>query len=328
MPGMVNAHGHAADDTAAKLGVFARYGVTSVFSLGGENASHVAFRNAQDAAGPSEARLHIAGPVQEHATEAAAIAAVAQLKTLDVDWVKARVQMGSMQESVYSALIAEAHRQGLKVAAHMYTLEDAKGLARSGVDALAHSVRDAPVDAELIAVMQDSDACYMPTLTRDLSTYVYQSIPAFFSDPFFLREAELEEIDNLSAPDTQRSMAANAQRGKADVAMGQRNVKTLHEAGIRIALGTDSGLPGRFPGYFEHLELELMADAGLSPMAVIQAATGIAADCMDLAEVGTLVVGNWADFIVMAANPLDDIANTRTLEAIWMAGKQVPERSN
>jgi imidazolonepropionase-like amidohydrolase len=328
MPGLVNAHGHVADDTADKLAVYARYGVTTVVSLGGEDASHVAFRDAQDAANPSEARLHIAGPVQEHQSAEAAVAAVAQLKALDVDFVKARVQSGNMPEVAYSALIAEAHRQGLKVAAHMYTLADAKGLTRSGVDVLAHSVRDASVDAELIALMQQNDTCYIPTLARDLSTYVYESVPEFFSDPFFLREADLDAINNLSRPAAMRAMAANAQQGKDAVAMGQRNVKILHDAGIRIALGTDSGLPGRFAGYFEHLELELMADAGLAPMAIIQAATAVAADCMDLEDVGTLTAGKWADFIVMAANPLDDVTNTRTLESVWMAGKRVPERED
>jgi imidazolonepropionase-like amidohydrolase len=326
MPGLVNAHGHAADATADKLGVFARYGVTSVFSLGGEDASHVAFRDGQDPASSGQARLHVAGPVQEHQTAEAAVAGVARLKALGVDVVKARVQMGSMPEAAYSALIAEAHRLDLQVAAHMYTLADAKGLVRSGVDVLAHSVRDAPVDAELIALMRQHDTCYIPTLARDVSTYVYESIPDFFSDPFFLREADLDEINDLSRPEAMRAMAARAQRGKDDVAMGQRNVKALHDAGVRVALGTDSGLPGRFAGYFEHMELALMADAGLAPMAVIQAATAVAADCMDVEDVGTLTNGKWADFIVMTANPLDDITNTRTLESVWIAGKQLRGR--
>jgi imidazolonepropionase-like amidohydrolase len=328
MPGMVNAHGHVADDTAAKLAVYARYGVTTVVSLGGEDASDVAFRDAQDAATPNEARLHLAGPVQEHQTVQDAVTGIAQLKMLGVDLVKARVQMGSMPQPVYSALIAEAHRQGLKVAAHMYTLADAKGLVRSGVDVLAHSVRDAPVDAELLTLMQQNDTCYIPTLARDLSTYIYESIPDFFSDPFFLREADGAAISDLSRPDAMRRMAANAQRGKDDVAMGQRNLKALHDGGVRVALGTDSGLPGRFAGYFEHLELQLMADAGLVPMAIIQAATAVSADCMGLEDVGTLTAGKWADFVVMSSNPLEDITNTRTVEAVWMAGKRLPERAD
>ncbi len=328
MPGLVNAHGHAADATAETLQVFVRYGVTSVFSLGGEDASHITFRDAQDPVNPREARLHVAGAVQEHQSAEAAVAGVARMKALDVDIVKARVQMGSMPEAAYSALIAEAHRQDLKVAAHMYTLADAKGLVRNGVDVLAHSVRDAPVDTELLALMQQNDTCYIPTLARDVSTYIYESIPDFFSEPFFLREADLDEIKDLSQPEAMRAMAARAQRGKDDLAMGQRNVKALHDAGVRIALGTDSGLPGRFPGYFEHMELELLAEAGLAPMAIIQAATSVAADCMDLDAVGTLTSGKWADFIVMTGNPLDDITNTQTLESVWMAGKQVFERAD
>jgi imidazolonepropionase-like amidohydrolase len=328
MPGMINAHGHVANNTAATLGVYARYGVTTVVSLGGENARHVALRDAQNPLSLQEARLHVAGPVQEHQTVAAAVAGIAQLKTLGVDWVKARVQNGSMPADVYGALITEAHRQGFKVAVHMYDLADAKGLLRAGADVLAHSVRDAPIDAEMLALVDQTDACYIPTLTRDLSTYVYESVPGFFSDPFFLREADLNQINELSRPAAQRAMAENAQRGKDDVAMGQRNLKTLHDAGMRIALGTDSGLPGRFVGYFEHLELELMADAGLAPMAIIKAATTDAAACMELPDVGALTAGKWADFIVMTANPLEDVTNTRTLESVWMAGKRLPERGD
>lgn len=109
--------------------------------------------------------------------------------------------------------------------------------------------------------------------------------------------------------------------------MAQRNLKALHAAGVRVALGTDSGAgPGRFPGYFEHLEMELMMDAGLQPMDVIIAATRDAADCMDLeADRGTLEAGKWADFLVLTENPLEDIRNTKTLESVWIAGNRVPQ---
>jgi imidazolonepropionase-like amidohydrolase len=327
LPGLVNAHGHVAADTEVKLGMFARYGITTVVSLGGEDARHVALRDAQVPERPDAARLLVAGPVQEgFRSESEARRSVGQLQALGVDWLKGRVQSGSMSESVYAALIAEAHAQGLKVAVHMYDLADAKGLLRAGVDVLAHSVRDQLVDAELLTLARLADACLTPTLTRELSTFIYASPPEFLSDPFFLRENGPALIEQLSAPRLQQRNAAAAERGKADLAMAQRNLKALHDAGVRIALGTDSGASAeRIPGYFEHVELELMQEAGMAPMDIIVAATGHAAECMDLTEVGTLSPGKWADFIVLSADPLQDIGNTQSLESVWMAGQRVME---
>lgn len=323
LPGFINAHGHAAQNTAEVLTTYARYGVTTVVSLGGENAQHVALRDAQDPAAPRRARLFVAGPVQEHQSADAAQRGVAQLKDMNVDFVKARVDHGSMPEAAYTALISAAHDAGLKVATHMYTLADTKGLVRAGVDVLAHSVRDQEVDAELLKMLRGTDVCLIPTLARDLSTFVYESTPDFFSDPFFLREADPDAIAQLNDPNAQRRMAANAQSNKDALAMAQRNLKILHDAGVRIAMGTDSGMPGRFPGYFEHLELQLMAESGLEPMDMIVAATGNAAACMGLDEVGTLEAGKWADFVVLGADPLEGIANTKTLELVYLAGEQI-----
>lgn len=324
MPGMVNAHGHVAEDTARKLDISARYGVTTVLSLGGEDASHVALRDAQDAAAPGTARLHVAGPIQERLQDAAAAqAGIAQLQALDVDWVKARMMNGNMSAEVAQALVGAAHEADLKVAAHIYALDEAKTMLRAGLDVLAHSVRDQPVDAELLQLMQTNDACLIPTLTREVSTYAYASRPDFFDDPFFANAASTQEIAALTTPEAQARYAGNVARGEADLAMAQRNLKATHDAGLRVALGTDSGaFADRFVGYFEHLELQLMVEAGLTPREALLAATSVAADCMDMEDVGTLVNGNWADFLVLQADPLQDIANTHTLQAVWLAGKR------
>jgi imidazolonepropionase-like amidohydrolase len=93
-------------------------------------------------------------------------------------------------------------------------------------------------------------------------------------------------------------------------------------------MGTDSGPPGRFQGYFEHLEMEMMADAGLTPMQILVAATGNAARCVALDhEIGTLEAGKRADFVVLESNPLDDIRNTRSIESVWIDGNRVPDRT-
>jgi imidazolonepropionase-like amidohydrolase len=103
-----------------------------------------------------------------------------------------------------------------------------------------------------------------------------------------------------------------------------RNVKALADGGVRIAFGTDTGPVGRFQGYFEQLELERMVDAGLTAEQVLVTATRDAAACMQTEDVGTLEAGKWADLLVLSADPLDDILNTRAIESVWIAGNQIP----
>src|SRR5690606_5465836 len=121
-----------------------------------------------------------------------------------------------------------------------------------------------------------------PTLAREVSTYIYESEPEFFSDPFFTAGVEPDILDTLREPERQQRTAQNsaAQQYKAALPVAMTNLKLLSDAGVRIAMGTDSGPAARFQGYFEHLEMWMMQDAGLTPMQIIQSATGDAAACM------------------------------------------------
>jgi imidazolonepropionase-like amidohydrolase len=121
---------------------------------------------------------------------------------------------------------------------------------------------------------------------------------------------------------------ASAQWYKEHLAVAMHNLKTLSDAGVNIAMGTDSGGgPGRFQGYFEHLELEYEVKAGLTPMQALVTATSGSAKALNISkDVGTLEKGKWADFVILTANPLDDIRNTRKIESVWIGGVQVPQK--
>ncbi len=343
MPGMVNAHGHvnniqgltAVDYSEAQvesqLGLYARYGVTTVFSLGGDGPESMTVRDRQDSADLEQARIYVAGDIVTGPSPEEAREQVAAVAASGANVVKIRVDdnLGSstkMTQETYQAVIEAAHEHGLKLTAHMYYLEDAKGLLEAGADLLAHSVRDVEVDDELVTLLRDTGVCYCPTLMREVSTFVYESRPDWFDDEFFSKEVDPAVIAALdSEARREQSSSPGAQTYKAQLEVAKANLKTLSDAGIPIAMGTDTGPAARFQGYFEHGELALMVEAGLTPMQAIVASTSSAAQCMEVdTDLGSLVAGKWADFLVLGANPLDDIANTKTLETVYIAGNVVP----
>jgi imidazolonepropionase-like amidohydrolase len=348
IPGLLNAHGHvgetvglrsgpelySATNVTRQLGLYARYGITTVYSLGGDQEAGFKERDLSSAPAIGHARLRVSGPVVTAVTPDEARRQVQALAERKPDIVKIRVDdnLGTapkMPPAVYRAVIDEAHNHGLRVAVHVYYLEDAKGALRAGADFIAHSVRDREVDPELIGLLKARDVCLCPTLMREVSTFVYENEPAFFADPFFTREADPAVVAALREParqaETRNSRAAQTYKTALETA--SRNLKTLVDAGVRIAMGTDSGPPARFQGYFEHLEMERMVGAGLTPRQVLLSATGDAARCLgESGRVGTLQPGALADFIVLTGNPLEDIRRTRAIESVWIGGERLPDR--
>jgi imidazolonepropionase-like amidohydrolase len=342
VPGFINAHGHVGDvrgmkssqefytpeHVTSQLRLYARYGVTTVFSLGGDGPAGVSVR---DAAPSGVARLFVAGPAIRNAPSPEEIRRIVDdASVMKVNLIKIGIDdnLGAtkkMPPEIYRAAIDQAHKHGLKVAAHIFYLDDAKGVLAAGGDFIAHSIRDAAVDGALIDLLKSRDVCVCPTLMRDVSTFVYESRPTFLDDPFFTRHADPSAVEGVQTPQHQaNNRSAAATRYKAALELAKTNLKRLKDAGVRIAMGTDTGPAGRFQGYFEHLELEQMVSAGLTPMQTIVAATSDAARCMNVGErVGALKPGLEADFLVMAKNPLDDIRNTRTLESVWIRGRRV-----
>ena len=347
LPGLVNAHGHVAattglrsdpasytrDNLTRQLRTYAQYGVTTVFSLGDDQALGFELRNEQ-ATGPLDrARLFVAGAVITGTTAEEARAMASKVADMKPDLLKIRVDdnLGStrkMPEPAWRAVIDEAHQRNLKVAVHIYSLADAKATLEGGADFIAHSVRDVPVDEGFIAMLKSRAVCYSPTLTREISTFIYDATPTWVDDPFFVKGVTPDIIAQLKDSKRQAQVRNGAgwkagQQYKAGLEVAKRNLKTLVDRGVRIAFGTDTGPPARFQGFFEHLELELMVEAGLTPMQALVSATGDAARCHQRAgQFGTLAPGAAADLLILGANPLDHIRNTRSIEQVWINGRK------
>jgi imidazolonepropionase-like amidohydrolase len=343
IPGLISGHAHVSDvqgirprayteeNTLRQLRVFARYGVTTVWSLGGEQEPAFRARDAQNTPALDRARIYLSGDVIVGKTPEDARRMVGEVAARKPDVIKIRVDdnLGAavkMPPEVYRAVIDEAHRRALRVVAHVYYLDDARDLVRAGADVIGHSVRDKEIDDELISLMKARSVAYCPTLTRELSTFVYETTPAFFADPFFLREADPDVVARLQERPRQEAMAKSrpAQAFKAALAVARRNLKKAADAGVLIVMGTDAGpFPERFQGYFEHVEMQMMVEAGLTPAQVLRASTLDAARAMRVDGVGTLAKGAWADFVVLDRDPLQDIQNTRSISAVYIAGNQV-----
>jgi imidazolonepropionase-like amidohydrolase len=343
VPGLVNTHAHVNDiqglegghyteeNLLRQLRLYARYGVTTVNSLGGDGVEAIRLRDAENET-LDRARILVAGSVVTGETIDEVRAQVDKNAEMGVDFIKIRVDdnLGTtkkMTPELYQAVIEQAHAKGLEVASHLFYLEDAKGLLRAGTDFVAHSVRDLEADDELIGLLKEKDVCYCPTLTREVSAFVYEGVPDFFEDPFFLEQADPKVLEQLKAPERMQSVkdSTAAQAYKKALDQAKVNLKKLADAGARISFGTDTGPAGRFQGYFEHMELSMMVDAGLTPKQALLSATGDAARCIGVDdEVGTLQKGRFADFVVVTADPLADIGNLRKIDSVWVAGNRVP----
>jgi imidazolonepropionase-like amidohydrolase len=246
-------------------------------------------------------------------TTAEARKAVQENAAKKVDIIKIWVddRMGAVKKlspELYTAVIDEAHKSGLRVIAHIYTLEDAKGTLRAGLDAFAHGVRDLDLDNEFMAlVKQHPNLVLGPNMPdRGVVANIDWLRPS-------LSPAEFETLQkgNTNRPDAQAFWGIQA-----------RNLAKMSAAGVRIVVGTDGNTP-----YAPHLEMADMVAAGMTPMQVIVAATRNGAQFLKLTDAGTIETNKSADFLVLDANPLDDITNTRKIASVYLRGASV-ERSS
>ena len=242
-------------------------------------------------------------------TEEEARAAVRELAEHDADLVKIWVddrggQYERLSPELYGAVIDEAHQHGLRVTAHIFRLEDAKGLLQAGVDAFAHGIRDMDVDDELVQMwLERPEVVLVPNLPGP-------GVPSDVSWISSVPAGQLEQMQEAAARENERAQEA--------FGIQARNLVRLAEAGVTISFGTDGGNP-----WAVHQELEDMVRTGMSAADVIVAATSTSADFLGYDDLGTVAVGKSADFVVLNASPLDDITNTRDISAVYLRGDRL-----
>ena len=228
-----------------------------------------------------------------------------------------------LKPNLYRAIIDEAHRQHVRVMAHIAALDDAKDLLRAGVDGFGHLVRDRDVDEELLAMLRQRRHVFFEATLWGERQAIYEGTPAWVGEPILRDTMSREEIARLSASFSNAAAPTPLQRESARRML--RNAAALHAAGVTLGLGTDTGgvTGGQYFGLAAHVEMELLVKAGLTPAEAIVTATRNAAGILGLDQLGTMAAGKSADFLVLDANPLDDIANTRRIAKVYMRGAEI-----
>lgn len=322
MPTIIDAHKHLAgerDKLIQQLKTLASYGVGAVLSLGqdvsddpfkvrGEIIDGAAryFTAGRGITTPEPGRSEVAYWITsvEGGRQAVREQAMRKVDIIKI-WVDDRNgQYKKMSPEQYTAIIDEAHKHNTRVAAHIYAMDDAKGLLRAGLDAFAHGIRDKDIDDETVALFkQHPNVVLIPNLPE-------RGVAA---DMSWLRgwipDEELTKVQAAAVDDSEAHEFWGIQA---------RNLLKLHKAGVKISFGTDGGVL-----WEHHLQLEDMVASGMTPAEVITAATKTSAEFLKLTDTGVLAQGKSADFIVLDANPLQDIRNTRKINAVYLRGKKV-----
>ena len=362
MPALISAHTHLAlldaqgqftpdayteANVLNQLQQYQRYGITTIVSLGMNRDLVWSIRDRQRAGEVGGATLYTVGrgigvpggfppnaaapdQLDRPATVAEARADVDRAADQHADLIKIWIDSNhgkftEMSDAIVRAVVAEAHARGLRVAAHVYALEDARRVVTEGVDILAHSVRDAPVDDDFIALLKRKGTWYIPTLTVDDSFFVFADQPQLLDHPLLtaaLPASRLEVLKSAAYRDKVEMDPATVVH-RQDLAMASQNLRRLYDSGVKIGFGTDSGATlSRVPGYAEHRELGMMVRAGLTPAQALACATSHNGEMLRL-NTGVLKQGDKADVLIVSGDPTVDIDAVNHIVAVYHAGVSV-----
>jgi imidazolonepropionase-like amidohydrolase len=341
VPGIINAHGHVAEKRDPQLRQYALYGVTTTTNMGFDGDDVVDFKAEQQRGNLRGARMLTVKyrfmsapfiPGSEHKTPAEARAKVDEIVAKGADFVKVWIdsQNGKLVKitpEFSAAVFEQARKHGKLTMAHVFEYADAKRVVDQGVNILAHNIRDQEIDADFVATLKRRNVSVTSTLAREEGMFVYGEAPAWIDDGFFRKGLPAERHAILkSKKREEQAQDPELARNKRAFEIDKINLKKLSDAGVRIALGTDSGgAADRFfiQGFFEHRQMELMVQAGLTPMQVIQSFSKGASETLGIdKDFGTLAKGKAADLLVLEKNPLENIANMRTIQAVYLGGKK------
>jgi imidazolonepropionase-like amidohydrolase len=295
------------DDPELALLLSASNGIAAPTPGGGNGGAFFAPEAILEAATPEEARTRVRQVLAKNPDV---------IKFWVDDRNGTKVKFGP---DVYTAIIDEAHKGGKKAIAHIYELEDAKGVVRAGVDGTAHMVRAPGPDDELLSLMRESGAFVFTSMSIQK---MMVDGNAWLDDPAL---AETVDDDSRNAI---RGMLGQATPEIVTMmtdgyAILESGLRRYVDAGVTVLLSGDTGVLAQFPGFAEHRELESMVLAGMPAAAAIKSATLLPADMLGLHDRGSLEVGKRADLLVLDADPLEDITNTRKIADVYIAGSHI-----
>jgi len=345
VPGIINGHGHVGPALRdPQLRQYARHGVTTTTSMSFDQDDIQQFKAAQKAGDLRGARILTVmyrfmsepfKPGSENKTPEEARAKVDEIVAKGADFIKVWIdaqggRYSKLTPEFTAAVMDQATRHNKIKMAHIVELEDARRIVDQGVNILAHDVRDQDIPDDFVATLKGKNVAVISTLAREEAMFAFgdgAEGPAFIDDPLFRSALPPERLAVLRTT-KHAEQAADPMRSTYQrmFETDKRNVKKLLDADVRLGFGTDSGGElNRFflQGWFEHRQMELLRDAGLSPMQIIETFSKNNSEILGIdKDFGTLANGKAADLLVLTRNPLDDITNMRALDAVYLGGKK------